>query len=530
MPDTTAPPPGDTEAVGPYRLERRLGTGGQGTVHAARGPDGRRVALKLLHPHLVADERARSRFLGEVEIAKRVAPFCTAPVLDSGIDGDRPYIVSEFVDGPSLHASVRTSGPRSGAALHRLAVNTASALAAIHEAGVVHRDFKPGNVLLGPDGPVVIDFGIARALDLSQSLTTSQAVGSPAYMAPEQIANGEVGPAADLFAWAATLVYAATGRRAFSGGSIPGVMHAILNDEPDLPDLDPPLRDIVRACFAKDPAVRPTAVAVLESLRGPSRTAVASTLPDDPSAPSRTTADAPAGETAADSAETAAPAVETAADLRETAADADERAAGLPAGGVASTKASSRSRRRGVLLAAAVALLVLLASGAAYMAGTSGSSPRSGDDKAAGASGPAPGSGGASPTAGGTTPASTPKPSANGKKTPSSGPTPGGTPSRPANPPAGGPSRPSGKTNPPAKNGGATPPHKSGPRTLGTVSMNDMNNYCSAQGYANAMKQGDAYYCVIPGAQPTSWDKVCRWRYSSRSGVYADGTTCKSAA
>ncbi|MEV0391364.1 protein kinase [Nonomuraea sp. NPDC050643] len=259
--------PEDPRAAGPYRLEGRLGVGGQGEVYAGRGPDGLLVAVKLLHSHLMADDEACVRFLREVGTAKRVAPFCTAQLLDSGFAGGRPYIVSEFVDGPSLQDSVRESGPRGAAALQRLAINTATALAAIHAAGVVHRDFKPGNVLLGPDGPVVIDFGIAKALDLSQSVLTSQPIGSPAYMAPEQIAGGAVGPAADLFTWAATMYYAATGRRAFGGESIPATLHAVLHTEPDLGPLDGRFRRLLQECLAKDPARRPTAAQVAERLR-----------------------------------------------------------------------------------------------------------------------------------------------------------------------------------------------------------------------------------------------------------------------
>ncbi|GAA2390435.1 serine/threonine protein kinase [Nonomuraea africana] len=267
MPELMALLHDDPSTAGPYRLEGRLGTGGQGAVYAGRGPNGVLVAVKLLHPHLIADNEARVRFLREVGTAKRVAPFCTAQMLDSGFAGARPYIVSEFVDGPSLQESVRDGGPRGAAALQRLAVNTATALAAIHAAGVVHRDFKPGNVLLGPDGPVVIDFGIARALDLSQSVVTSQPIGSPAYMAPEQIAGGEIGPAVDLFAWAATMAYAATGRRAFGGDTIPATLHAVLRNEPDLGQLEGRFRRLLQECLSKDPARRPTAAQVVERLR-----------------------------------------------------------------------------------------------------------------------------------------------------------------------------------------------------------------------------------------------------------------------
>ncbi|MFC4120625.1 serine/threonine-protein kinase [Nonomuraea zeae] len=267
MPELASLVPGDPATTGPYRLEGRLGSGGQGTVYAGRGPDGVLVAIKLLHPHLITDGQARARFLREVETAKRVAPFCTAQMLDTGFAEARPYIVSELVDGPSLQDSVRENGPRGAAALQRLAINTATALASIHAAGVVHRDFKPGNVLLGPDGPVVIDFGIAKALDLSQSLVSSQPIGSPAYMAPEQIADGEVGPPADLFAWAATMYYAATGNRAFGGEAIPSTLHAVLQSEPDVSGLEVRFRRLLQECLAKDPSRRPTAAQVVERLR-----------------------------------------------------------------------------------------------------------------------------------------------------------------------------------------------------------------------------------------------------------------------
>ncbi|MCF6467084.1 serine/threonine protein kinase, partial [Nonomuraea sp. MG754425] len=255
--------PDDPTEVGPYLLEGRLGSGGQGVVYTGRTPDGPLVAVKLLHSHLISDEQARTRFLREVQTAKRVAPFCTAQLLDSGFAGARPYIVSEYVDGPSLQESVKESGPRGVAALQRLAINTATALAAIHSAGVVHRDFKPGNVLLGPDGPVVIDFGIAKALDVSQSLVSSQPIGSPAYMAPEQISDEEVGPPADLFAWGATMYYAATGRRAFPGETIPSTLHSVLRGEPDLSGLDGWFGSLLRECLDKEPARRPTAAQVV---------------------------------------------------------------------------------------------------------------------------------------------------------------------------------------------------------------------------------------------------------------------------
>ncbi|HEX2315977.1 MAG TPA: bifunctional serine/threonine-protein kinase/ABC transporter substrate-binding protein [Thermomonospora sp.] len=260
--------PGDPERVGAYELTGRIGEGGQGVVYLGRDAAGRQVAVKLLHAQLSGNTAARSRFVRELEVAERVAGFCTAQVLDADIVGDRPYIVSEYVPGPSLKDLVDASGPLDPEALVRLAIGTATALAAIHQAGIVHRDFKPPNVLMGPDGPRVIDFGVARALDSSSVTMTSQVVGTPAYMAPEQVAGGAIGPAADLFSWAGTMLFAATGRPPFGGDSIPAVMHRILNLEPDLSVLPPSLAGLVAACLMKDPARRRGGDAVLLQLLG----------------------------------------------------------------------------------------------------------------------------------------------------------------------------------------------------------------------------------------------------------------------
>lgn len=260
--------PGDPVRLGAYRLLGRLGEGGQGVVFLAEAPDGVRVAVKSLHPDLVSDAGARSRFLREAGAAKRVARFCTAQVLDASADGESPYIVSEYIEGPSLHELVASGGPRTGAALERLAVGTATALAGIHEAGVVHRDFKPQNVLIGADGPRVIDFGVARSVGSMTMTTASGTMGTPAYMAPEQFTGDEVGPAADVFAWGGTMLYAATGEPAFGRDTLPAVMHRILHGNPDLSPLPSPLRELVAACLAKDPAARPTAQQILLTLLG----------------------------------------------------------------------------------------------------------------------------------------------------------------------------------------------------------------------------------------------------------------------
>ncbi|GIH64058.1 serine/threonine-protein kinase [Microbispora siamensis] len=257
----------DPAFIGPYRIVRRLGAGGQGIVYLGTDDAGTQVAVKVLRPEIAADETTRSRFAREVAIAQRVASFCTAQFLAADLWSDPPYIVTEYVDGPSLQEEVARNGPRTGAALHRLAVGTATALTAIHEAGLVHRDFKPGNVLLGADGPRVIDFGIARALDATATVS-SQVVGTPAYMAPEQIKGAEIGPAADVFAWGAVVAFAATGRSPFAADSTHAVLYRVIGGEPDIAGVPDPLRALVARCLAKEPAERPTMREVLMWLLG----------------------------------------------------------------------------------------------------------------------------------------------------------------------------------------------------------------------------------------------------------------------
>ncbi|WP_327584167.1 serine/threonine protein kinase [Nonomuraea sp. NBC_00507] len=259
-------PQPDLGQISGYRLTGSLGDGGQGTVYRGLSSDGDEVAIKVLHARMSEDAEERRRFFRQVELARRVAPFCTARVLDMGMHDDRPYIVSEYVRGESLDRVVRQEGPRTGGGLDRLAVATATALAAIHRAGVVHRDFKPANVILGPEGPVVIDFGISRALE--HAVTQSGAFGTPGYMAPEQVSSDQIGPAADVFSWAATMVYAATGRRPFAGASVPAVLHALLYEEPDLTGVPESLLPLVTACLNKNPGRRLTADDLVRALTG----------------------------------------------------------------------------------------------------------------------------------------------------------------------------------------------------------------------------------------------------------------------
>jgi serine/threonine protein kinase len=255
--------PGDPRRLGGLRVLARLGEGAQGVVYLAETGGGEAVAVKVMHPG--GGERLRARFVREATVARRVARFCTAAVLAAELDGDPAFIVCEYIPGPSLRTLVRRHGPRSGGELEQLATGTITALAAIHHAGIVHRDFKPGNVLIGPDGPRVIDFGIARALDTSTTLT-SQVIGTPSYMAPEQFLGEPAGPAADMFAWATTTVYAASGSPAFGDDTIPAVMQRILNEDPELGRLSGRLRAQAAACLAKDPDQRPSAGEVMHTL------------------------------------------------------------------------------------------------------------------------------------------------------------------------------------------------------------------------------------------------------------------------
>ncbi|MGW2216374.1 WD40 repeat domain-containing serine/threonine protein kinase [Nonomuraea sp. NPDC001684] len=264
MPEVRPLRPGDPDRIGDHRLLGVLGSGGQGVVYKGVDGAGREVAIKLLHSHLTQDDDVTRGLLREAEAARRVAAFCTAAVLDVGVADGRPYIVSEYVAGDTLQRLVRESGPRTGGALDRLAISTLTALAAIHEAGIVHRDFKPGNVLMGPEGPIVIDFGIAKALGATTQ--ASAPMGTPAYMSPEQFAGERVGPASDVFSWAGTMVFAATGHPPYAGETVAAILHKVMSGTPDLTDVPARLVDPIRSCLAKDPAARPTPAALLRHL------------------------------------------------------------------------------------------------------------------------------------------------------------------------------------------------------------------------------------------------------------------------
>jgi hypothetical protein len=214
------------------------------------------------------DASVLQRLARELDAIHKVQPFVTARVIEASTEGERRYIVSEFIDGPSLQERVDARGPLSEGDLQRLAVGTATALTAIHGAGVVHRDFKPANVLLGPDGPRVVDFGIARLIDAATM--TSGLIGTPSYIAPEQLSGARPTSAVDIFAWAVTMIFAATGHMAFSGDTVVAVMHRILNEEPDVSGVPPSLLPVIWQCLSKDPSQRPTARDLLLRLVDPS--------------------------------------------------------------------------------------------------------------------------------------------------------------------------------------------------------------------------------------------------------------------
>ncbi|MGR6916361.1 serine/threonine-protein kinase [[Actinomadura] parvosata] len=256
------------QRVGPYTLIRKLGEGGMGVVHLAEDPAGRRVALKTMRPDLAGREEFRRRFGKETEAARRVARFCTAPVLDAGFDNGVAYLVTEFVEGPDL-AAVVARAPLTGSNLEALAVGVATALAAIHQAGVVHRDLKPSNVLLSPVGPRVIDFGVAQLADAPGAMATiATSMGTPAYMSPEQARGEHVTPAGDIFSWGALVTYAGTGRPPFGTGGVPEVVYRVINHAPVLGGLDERIRPLVERALDKDPARRPTAQQLVDQLLG----------------------------------------------------------------------------------------------------------------------------------------------------------------------------------------------------------------------------------------------------------------------
>jgi hypothetical protein len=240
-----------------------------GAVYLGRAPDGRQVAIKVVRPELAQDAGFVTRFQDEVAHAQRVASFCTAQVLDHGESAGRAYMVTEFIDGLSLKDYIKENGELSPGMLQGVAIGVAAALVAIHAAGLIHRDLKPANVMLSFSGPRVIDFGIARALDVASGLTmTGQLVGSPGWMAPERILQQQVTTAVDVFSWGCLVAFAQSGANPFGTGDFSVMSARLVHGEPQVGPLPAPLDRLVRAALDKDPRNRPTARELLLTMVG----------------------------------------------------------------------------------------------------------------------------------------------------------------------------------------------------------------------------------------------------------------------
>ncbi|MFG2192254.1 protein kinase [Streptomyces sp. NPDC048639] len=248
----------DPRVVGSFRLHRRLGAGGMGVVYLGSDRRGQRVALKVIRPDLAEDQEFRSRFAREVSAARRIRGGCTARLVAADLDADRPWFATQYVPGPSLHDKVTEEGPISAARTASIGAALSEGLVAVHDAGVVHRDLKPSNILLSPKGPRIIDFGIAWATGASTLTHVGTAVGSPGFLAPEQVRGAAVTPSTDVFALGATLAYCATSDSPFGQGSSEVMLYRVVHEEPQLSGVPDSLAPLIQACLAKDPADRPT--------------------------------------------------------------------------------------------------------------------------------------------------------------------------------------------------------------------------------------------------------------------------------
>jgi outer membrane protein assembly factor BamB len=261
--------PGDPERIGGYLLQARLGAGGMGQVFLARSPGGMPVALKIVHPNVAGDRGFRARFRREVEAARSVSGAFTAPVIDADPDVRLPWLATAYLPGLSLQEAVLAHGAFPPPAAYALGAGLAEALDSIHRAGVVHRDLKPSNVMLGPDGPRVIDFGIAYAAEATVVTQAGFAIGSPGFLSPEQARGDDTGPASDVFSFGAVLCYAATADGPFGKATVPVLLYRVVHEAPRLDSVaDPGLRGLISTCLDKDPARRPTAGDLLRRLAG----------------------------------------------------------------------------------------------------------------------------------------------------------------------------------------------------------------------------------------------------------------------
>ncbi len=248
----------DPRVVGSFRLHRRLGAGGMGVVYLGSDKKGQRVALKVIRPDLAEDQEFRSRFAREVSAARRIRGGCTARLVAADLEAERPWFATQYVPGPSLHDKVADEGALGAADTAAVGAALSEGLVAVHEAGVVHRDLKPSNILLSPKGPRIIDFGIAWATGASTLTHVGTAVGSPGFLAPEQVRGAMVTPATDVFSLGATLAYASTGDSPFGHGSSEVMLYRVVHEEPQLHGVPDALAPLIRACLAKDPDERPS--------------------------------------------------------------------------------------------------------------------------------------------------------------------------------------------------------------------------------------------------------------------------------
>ncbi|MEU8917588.1 protein kinase domain-containing protein [Streptomyces nigrescens] len=252
----------DPRVVGTFRLHRRLGAGGMGVVYLGSDKRGQRVALKVIRPDLAEDQEFRSRFAREVSAARRIRGGCTARLVAADLDADRPWFATQYVPGPSLHDKVNEEGPLSPAQVASIGAALSEGLLAVHDAGVVHRDLKPSNILLSPKGPRIIDFGIAWATGASTLTHVGTAVGSPGFLAPEQVRGAAVTPATDIFALGATLAYACTADSPFGQGSSEVMLYRVVHEEAQLAGVPDALAPLLASCLAKDPADRPSTLSL----------------------------------------------------------------------------------------------------------------------------------------------------------------------------------------------------------------------------------------------------------------------------
>ncbi|MFF0724448.1 PQQ-binding-like beta-propeller repeat protein [Streptomyces sp. NPDC004134] len=384
---------GDPRQIGGYRVLERLGAGGMGVVYLGRSPAGTLVAVKVVRPRLVGDGRYRARFRREVAAARRVTGAYTAPLVDADPDADPPWLATAYLPGLSLDEAVGTFGALPAAVVRLLAAALAEALAGIHGAGLVHRDFKPGNIMLTPGGPRVIDFGIARPEDSATLTQDGALLGTPGFMSPEQAAGGRAGPPADVFALGSVLAYATAGRAPFDAGNRVDTLQRIQRGQADLAGVqDRRLRTVVAACLRAEPRRRPAAVALLDLLGEPAASVhgtrwLPAALAEEIDARAPWPGGGPAGAVRPGEA-TADPFAETAATGTGEAGEAwDAGEAGRGESRDASGGGVPRPRRRALLVALTAAGVAGAGALARPLLDASGGSPPAGDRRPRGDSG-----------------------------------------------------------------------------------------------------------------------------------------------